>query len=187
MSRPPWRLTLPQPLLFCFVNQNPRGVRPSLYLKDDDYRLSFLYGNFITLNNLDEADLRRIIRLQLSPLYISVHATDPQVRRRLFRTARADRGLRYLRALTAAGIRVHLQLVLCPGYNTGAVLKKTIADLYRLGSAVLSIALVPVGLTAHRPPGAPPLRRLTPAEAEALDQYGAALPADFLIMRGAAG
>ena len=170
--------------LFCFVNQNPRGVRPSLYLKDDDYRLSFLYSNFITLNNLDEADLRRIIRLQLSPLYISVHATDPQVRRRLFRTARADRGLRYLRALTAAGIRVHLQLVLCPGYNTGAVLKKTIADLYRLGPAVLSIALVPVGLTAHRPPGAPPLRRLTPAEAEALVKMVRRYQQIFLHARG---
>ena len=170
--------------LFCFVNQNPRGVRPSLYLKDDDYRLSFLYGNFITLNNLEEADLRRITRLQLSPLYISVHATDPQVRRRLFGTARADRGLRNLRALTAAGIRVHLQVVLCPGYNTGAVLKKTIADLYRLGPAVLSIALVPVGLTAHRPPAAPPLRRLTPAEAGALVKKVRRYQQIFLHARG---
>ena len=116
--------------LFCFVNQNPRGVRPSLYLKDDDYRLSFLYGNFITLNNLEEADLRRITRLQLSPLYISVHATDPQVRRRLFGTARADRGLRNLRALTAAGIRVICRCSVPVTIPSGA--KEDTADLYRL-------------------------------------------------------
>ncbi|MEW5784762.1 MAG: DUF512 domain-containing protein [Bacillota bacterium] len=154
--------------LFCFIRQNPRGLRPSLYLQDDDYRLSFLYGNFITLNNMSDADLRRVIRLRLSPLYISVHATDSAVRRRLFGTARADQGLQNLHALVRAGIKVHLQIVLCPGYNTGVVFKKTVADLFRLGEAVLSAAAVPVGLTAHRRAGGPPLRRLEPDEARLL-------------------
>jgi len=153
--------------LFCFVNQNPRGLRRSLYIKDDDYRLSFLYGNFITLNNLGAAELQRIIKLRLSPLYISVHSTDTQVRRRLFGTRQADRGLANLYTLAQYGIELHLQVVLCPGYNTGEVLERTVRDLSRLGPAALSLALVPAGLTAHRQKG-PPLRRLDKAEAHVL-------------------
>ncbi len=169
--------------LFCFVNQNPRGLRRSLYLKDDDYRLSFLYGNFITLNSLTAHQLQRIIKLRLSPLYVSVHATDPKIRRILFGTQLADRGLENLEKLAAAGIGLHLQVVLCPGYNTGEVLERTVRDLARLGPAALSLALVPVGLTAHRAMG-PPLRRLNQEEARALLRQLAVWQRFFLRTRG---
>ncbi len=151
--------------LFCFVDQNPPGLRRALYLKDDDYRLSFLYGNFITLNNLSEADMERIVKLRLSPLYVSVHSTDPVVRRRLFGTPRAASGLRNLHRLLQQGIQVHAQVVLCPGINTGPQLEKTVRDLASMGTGVLSIALVPVGLTRYRRETDEPLRRVTPSEA----------------------
>ncbi len=169
--------------LFCFVNQNPRGLRRSLYLKDDDYRLSFLYGNFITLNSLSPKELQRIIKLRLSPLYVSVHATDPQARRRLFGTGQARQGLENLYKLISAGIQAHLQVVLCPGYNLGNVLEKTVRDLSRLGQGALSLALVPVGLTAHRPPH-PPLRRLGQKEACRLVRQAACWQRFFLKSRG---
>jgi len=169
--------------LFCFVNQNPRGLRRSLYLKDDDYRLSFLYGNFITLNSLTAPQLQRIIKLRLSPLYVSVHATDPEIRRRLVGTTLADRGLENLEKLAAAGIGLHLQVVLCPGFNTGEVLERTVRDLARLGPAALSLALVPVGLTAHRTAG-PPLRRLEREEARSLLRQLAVWQRFFLKTRG---
>ena len=148
--------------LFCFVDQNPPGLRRALYLKDDDYRLSFLYGNFITLNNLSEADMERIVKLRLSPLYVSVHSTDPVVRRRLFGTPRAASGLRNLHRLLQQGIQVHAQVVLCPGINTGPQLEKTVRDLASMGTGVLSIALVPVGLTRYRRETDEPLRRSPP-------------------------
>lgn len=169
--------------LFCFVDQNPRGLRPALYLKDDDYRLSFLYGNFITLNNLDGSDLERILSLRLSPLYISVHTTDPQLRSRLFGTARAARGLDILRRLARSGIMLHLQVVLCPGVNTGAALKRTVRDLARLGSAVASIALVPVGLTDHRPDSSK-LFRFGEGEAREMVEWVTRLQRRFIASSG---
>ncbi|HED24039.1 MAG TPA: DUF512 domain-containing protein [Firmicutes bacterium] len=153
--------------LFCFIDQNPSGMRPSLYIKDDDYRLSFLYGNFITLNRLNEEDLERIIKLHLSPLYVSIHSTDPGLRQMLFGNKRAVRGIQNLKKLTRAGIHIHAQIVLCPGINTGPEMKKTIRDLYNIGSSILSIALVPVGLTEHRV-GLSDLKLFTAAEAGAL-------------------
>ncbi len=136
--------------LFCFVDQNPAGMRESLYVKDEDYRLSFLHGNFITLNRLTEAELKRIIRLQLSPLYISVHTTNPKLRRVLFRNRHAERGIINLKKLVKNGIKVHTQVVLCPGLNTGKELEKTLEDLNNMGKNILTVALVPVGLTEHR-------------------------------------
>jgi len=136
--------------LFCFVHQLPKGQRPSLYVKDDDYRLSFLQGCYITLTNLTEKDWQRIEELHLSPLYVSVHATDPEVRCRLIGSKKAGAILDQLRRLVAAGIMVHTQAVLCPGINDGEVLERTIEDLAALAPGVASLAVVPVGLTAHR-------------------------------------
>ncbi len=151
--------------VFCFVDQMPPGMRESLYVKDDDYRLSFLYGNFITLTNLGPRDFARIRRLHLSPLYVSVHATDGAIRAALLGNPRAADILGRLRELTASGIDLHAQVVLCPGLNDGPVLERTITDLYALAPGVLSLAIVPVGLTRHREK-CRPLRGFTPAEAE---------------------
>ncbi len=136
--------------IFCFIEQNRPGMRSSLYVKDDDYRLSFLYGNFITLNRVTDAELKRIISLQLSPLYVSVHTTNPELRQTMFGTKRAEKGLLNLERLVKAGIKVHAQVVLCPGYNTGEELLRTLNDLEKLGYNILTVALVPVGLTCHR-------------------------------------
>lgn len=135
---------------FCFLDQMPKGLRRSLYVRDDDYRLSFLHGNFITLSNLSDEELDRIGRLRLSPLYVSVHATDPEVRRRLMGFERAGRIMDQLRRLAAAGVTVHTQVVLCSGDNDGAVLERTIEDLSGLWPRVASVGVVPVGLTRHR-------------------------------------
>lgn len=136
--------------LFCFVHQLPRGLRKQLYVKDEDYRLSFLYGTYITLTNLTGRDLRRIKEQRLSPLYISVHATDPAVRQRLLGRSGLPPVLDLLRELTAAGIVVHTQVVLCPGINDGEILERTVSVLAELGPGVASLAVVPVGLTDHR-------------------------------------
>lgn len=151
--------------IFCFVDQNPPGMRSTLYVKDDDYRLSFLYGNFITLNRLSDNELKRIIKLRLSPLYVSVHTTNPKLRAEMFGTKRAVKGLENLKKLVAAGISIHAQVVLCPGYNDGRELDATIEDLAKMGSAIRSLALVPLGLTGHRI-GLKPLRKYTSLEAE---------------------
>jgi len=132
---------------FCFVDGLPPGLREVLYIRDDDYRLSFRYGNFATLTNLKDRDLRRIVEYRLSPLYVSVHATDPVVRRWLLRNPTAPDILEQLTGLAGQGIRFHTQVVISPGVNDGAVLEQTIADLYQLGDAVLSASVVPVGLT----------------------------------------
>lgn len=153
--------------LFCFVDQLPAGMRRSLYLKDDDYRLSFCSGSFVTLTNLSENDLERICRLHLSPLYVSVHATEPGLRSRLIGNRRAGEIMRVLSRLAQAGIRLHAQVVLCPGLNDGAALERTINDLYSLYPAVQSVAVVPVGLTAHRD-GLYPLRPCRKEEAGAV-------------------
>jgi len=135
---------------FCFVDQLPRGLRRSLYIKDGDYRYSFLQGNYITGTNLGERHIARIVRMGLSPLYISVHATEPEVRARLLRGGDKMDIMPLVRRLVAGGIELHFQVVLCPGINDGPVLDKTIAQLEELGPGALSLAVVPVGLTAHR-------------------------------------
>lgn len=150
--------------VFCFVHQLPRGMRRTLYIKDEDYRFSYLYGSYITLSNLSEPDLIRIIEQQLSPLYISVHAVDEQVRKQLLRSDVPDIKV-LLQRLTAGGIELHCQIVLCPGINDGSVLNETIEFLASLSPRVRSLAVVPVGLTDHRK-NLPDLRRLTEEEAQ---------------------
>lgn len=140
---------------FCFVAQLPPGLRRSLYLKDDDYRLSFLHGNFITLTNLSEADWQRIGEQYLSPLYVSVHATEPEVRIALLRNPHAGAILEQLRRLIALRVEVHTQAVLVPGRNDGPHLDRTIAELAALYPGVRSLAVVPVGLTRWGPSGQP--------------------------------
>ena len=132
---------------FCFVDGLPEGLRETLYVRDDDYRLSFRYGNFATLTNLKPKDVERILEYRLSPLYVSVHATDPIVRRRLLRHPRAPDIRQQLRDFARGGIRFHTQIVLQPGLNDGEVLAQSLSDLYELGDAVLSVSVVPVGLT----------------------------------------
>ncbi|HEV8509971.1 MAG TPA: DUF512 domain-containing protein [Gemmatimonadales bacterium] len=132
---------------FCFVDGNPQGMRQALYIRDDDYRLSFRYGNFATLTNLKPWDLERIVEYRLSPLYVSVHATDPVVRRWLLRNPEAPDVIPQLRWFGERGIAVHAQVVLVPGVNDGSQLVRTLTDLYELGSSVLSVSVVPVALT----------------------------------------
>jgi putative radical SAM enzyme (TIGR03279 family) len=129
------------------VDGNPEGLRPALYIRDDDYRLSFRYGNFATLTNLKPKDVARIIAYHLSPLYVSVHATDTTVRRWLLRNPEAAPIVPQLREFAAGGIAFHTQVVLVPGVNDGAVLERTLDDLYGLGAAALSVSVVPVALT----------------------------------------
>jgi putative radical SAM enzyme (TIGR03279 family) len=142
---------------FCFIDQQPPGRRRSLYLKDDDYRLSFLYGSYLTLTNLTEADWRRIEEQRLSPLFVSVHATDPELRSRLLVNPRAGLLLEQLAWFDERDLQIHAQVVVCPGLNDGAALERTLSDLARFARgdwpAVLSAAVVPVGLTRFRPPG----------------------------------
>jgi putative radical SAM enzyme (TIGR03279 family) len=146
---------------FCFVDQVPRGLRDALYVKDDDYRLSFLHGNFTTLTNLREADVERIVSLRLSPLYVSLHAWDTAARVRLM--GRAAAGSRAtLERLAGAGLELHLQVVLCPGWNDGAVLRETVERTAELRS-VADLGVVPVSLAAEGD-----LRRVTRDDAEAL-------------------
>ncbi len=143
--------------VFCFLYQQPKGLRPSLYIKDDDYRLSFLHGNYLTLTNMGEAEFQRVIDQKLSPLFVSVHATDPEVRGRMLGRKGPEPILPRLQMLADAKIQVHAQVVLCPGYNNGPVLERTVRDLAELHPAaretyggVLSVAVVPVGLTQFR-------------------------------------
>ncbi len=136
--------------IFCFVDQLPRGLRKPLYLKDDDYRMSFLFGNYITLTNVSVKDKNRIIEQKLSPLYVSVHSTNNDIRRKMLGNPKAPDILKELQDLTAAKIRIHVQIVLCPGFNDGEDLSHTIKDLQKFYPYVSSIAVVPVGLTKHR-------------------------------------
>jgi len=135
--------------MFCFVNQLPSGVRASLRVKDDDYRLSFLHGNYITLTNLPEKELGRIIEQALSPLYVSVHATEVDLRTRILGRKKADDLAGKIRKLIDGGIRLHTQIVLMPGINDGSHLKRTVFDLYRYYPGVDSVAIVPLGLSDH--------------------------------------
>jgi putative radical SAM enzyme (TIGR03279 family) len=149
--------------LFCFVHQQPKGMRRSLYLRDDDYRYSFTHGNFITLSGMSESDYQRIIAQRLSPLYISVHATDDKLRRCIFQNEKLEPILLRIRHLIKNGISLHTQTVVCPGLNDGARLEKTISDLAACAPGVMSLAVVPVGLTRYRD-RLPRLRTFSPAE-----------------------
>ena len=132
---------------FCFIEGLPKGLRKPLYIRDDDYRLSFAYGNFATLSNLKEKDFERILEYRLSPLYVSVHATPWEARKKLLNNPKVPNIVEQLTRLTAGGIQFHGQMVVVPGLNDGDVLEQSLADLYSFGDACLSVALVPVGLT----------------------------------------
>ena len=136
--------------VFCFIDQLPKGLRDTLYFKDDDMRLSFLLGNYITLTNLSEADIEKIIRLRISPINISVHTTDPKLRVRMCRNPNAGKCLDIMTRFAENGITMNCQIVLCPGLNDGEALRKTLSDLAALRPQVNSVSVVPVGLTAHR-------------------------------------
>ncbi len=136
--------------IFCFVDQNPEGLRKQLYFRDGDYRLSFMYGNYTTMTNAGPAILQRIIRQRLSPQYISVHVTDYPVRKRLMGLKKDDAILEKIKLLHDNGIDMHTQIVLCPGINDGDALEKTVMDLYQFNRRIVSLAIVPVGLTDHR-------------------------------------
>ncbi|HVE46600.1 MAG TPA: DUF512 domain-containing protein [Acidimicrobiales bacterium] len=151
---------------FCFIFQLPPGMRKSLYLKDDDYRLSFLYGNFTTLTRFTELDLERIVTERLSPLYVSIHATDGDVRSRMLRNRRGSTSLRWLRALLDHGIEVHGQVVVCPGINDGDVLDDTLAGVLDVYPELASVAVVPLGVS--RWSKEPAMRPHLPGEAAAV-------------------
>ncbi|HAX39445.1 MAG TPA: radical SAM protein [Clostridiales bacterium] len=152
--------------VFCFIDQMPKGGRSSLHVKDDDWRMSFVMGNYVTLTNLDERELDRVIRRRVSPLYISLHASDPEVRRAMMKNPHAGDILPQLKRLADAGLQFHLQIVLCPGLNDGDVLRRSIDDMLLLYPRARSLAVVPVGLTRHRDK-LYPLRTFTREEAEA--------------------
>lgn len=155
--------------VFCFIDGNPAGVRETLWLRDDDFRLSFTYGSYVTLTNLGPKGLQRLVDQRISPLYVSVHATEPAVRVRLLVNERAGMIMNQLGHLLASGIEVHTQIVVCPEWNDGYHLGRTIDDLYSLGEGVLSLSVVPVGLTRYNLDN--PVRRLTADEAgQAIDQ-----------------
>ena len=149
--------------IFCFIDQLPSGMRDSLYFKDDDSRLSFLMGNYITLTNMSREDIDRIIKMRMSPINISVHTTEPELRCRMLNNRFAGEKLEFLRDLAAAGITVNCQIVLCRGINDGDHLKRTLDDLSALYPSVSSIAIVPAGLTKHRE-GLYPLKQFTREE-----------------------
>ena len=151
---------------FCFIYQLPAGMRRSLYLKDDDYRLSFLYGNFTTLTRFTEADYERVVSEGLSPLYVSIHATDPDLRARLLRNRRGATSLRWLAALLDAGVEVHGQVVVCPGINDGDALDDTLLGVLDRYPRLATLGIVPLGVSAHS--SEPDLRIHTPADAEAV-------------------
>ena len=151
---------------FCFIYQLPPGMRDSLYLKDDDYRLSFLYGNFTTLTRFTEMDLERVVTERLSPLHVSIHATDHEVRNEMLRNRRGGPSLRWLSALLEAGIDVHGQVVVCPGLNDGAVLDDTLCGVLERFSGLASLCVVPLGVSRFNPE--PRMRAHTQAEAVAV-------------------
>lgn len=154
---------------FCFIDGNPPGARAALYVKDDDFRLSFSYGSYVTLTNLGPRGFERLLEQRLSPLYVSVHATEPEVRMAALGVPRGGDILEQLQRLLDGGIEVHTQVVLCPGLNDGVHLDRTIDDLYGLGPGVLSLSVVPVGLTQYNL--GRPIRLLTPEQAtQALGQ-----------------
>ncbi len=161
--------------VFCFIDQMPQGMRESLYFKDDDARLSFLFGNYITLTNLKEEDVERIINMKISPVNISVHTTNPALRVKMMGNRFAGKSLEILPRLARAGIHINCQLVLCPGINDGEELRRSLTDLGELIPALQSVAMVPVGVTKYRD-GLFPLRPYTKEEAartiDLIDDFG---------------
>ena len=161
--------------VFCFIDQMPPGMRETLYFKDDDARMSFLYGNYITLTNLSEHDIERTIRMKISPINISVHTTNPELRCRMMNNRFAGKALDIMQRLANAGIAMNAQLVLCPGLNDGEELKRSLRDLLKLAPTLKTISCVPVGLTKYRD-NLYPLRPYTKDEAAAtidlIDSFG---------------
>jgi len=153
--------------LFCFIDQLPKHMRDTLYVKDDDWRLSLMMGNYVTLTNVSNTEFERMLKRHASPLYISVHATDPEVRIRLLRNPEAGNLMTRLRVLRDHGMKFHGQIVLCPGINDGNVLDRTIQDMADLMPAAQSLAIVPIGLTRHRE-HLTPMRLFTPESAAAV-------------------
>lgn len=161
--------------VFCFIDQMPPGMRETLYFKDDDARMSFLYGNYITLTNLSEHDIERTIRMKISPINISVHTTNPELRCRMMNNRFAGEALKTMKRFADAGIALNAQLVLCPGLNDGEELRRSLTDLAALIPSLQTVSCVPVGLTKYRD-GLYPLRPYTKEEAAAaidlIDSFG---------------
>jgi putative radical SAM enzyme (TIGR03279 family) len=153
--------------VFCFIDQLPPGLRETLYFKDDDSRMGFLFGNYVTLTNLKETDIDRIIKMRTSPVNISVHTMNPELRVKMMKNPRAGEVLGWIKRLVDSGIKVNAQLVLCPGINDGAELARSLKELSALAPGLQSVAVVPVGLTKHRA-NLPELRLFTSAEAAAV-------------------
>lgn len=151
--------------VFCFIDGNPPDARPALWVRDDDFRLSFTYGSYVTLTNLGPKGLQRLVDQRITPLYVSVHSTTPDTRIRLLKNDRAGLIMEQLEFLLKGGLQVHTQVVLCPEWNDGADLARTMTDLYGLGPDVLTLSVVPVGLTRYNLNR--PVRPLTPVEARA--------------------
>ncbi len=165
--------------VFCFIDQMPKGVRSSLNVKDDDWRMSFIMGNYVTLTNVSDAEFARIIERRVSPLYVSVHATDPEIRTRIMRNPSAGRIMERLTALRDAGLRFNAQIVLCRGLNDGDVLMKTLSDLSSLAPACSSVAIVPVGVTKYRE-GLPALGTFDAQQSEAVIRTIETLQREYL-------
>ncbi len=159
--------------VFCFIDQLPKGMRPTMYFKDDDARLSFLLGNYITLTNLSQREIERIIALRISPINVSVHTTNPELRRRMLRNRRAGETIEVMRRFAASGIVMNCQIVCCPGWNDGEELLRTMRELEEMYPGVHSVSIVPVGLTKYRE-GLEKLTPFTPEHAaETLDMVTA--------------
>ena len=157
--------------VFCFADQNPPGMRKGLYFRDGDFRMSFLHGHFITMTNMGWKQLKRVVEQQLSPLYVSVHVTDPDKRLEMFLYGKDDFLMKKFEYLTENGIELHAQVVLCPGWNDGEFLEKTVADIHSFYPNTLSMSIVPVGLTKHRE-GLPKLLSVTKEYAKSFIPIG---------------
>jgi len=164
--------------VFCFVDQNPAGMRKGLYFRDGDFRMSFLHGHFITMTNMGWKELKRVVEQRLSPLYVSVHVTDPDKRLEMFLYGKDDFLMKKFEYLTENGIELHAQVVLCPGWNDGEFLEKTVADIHSFRPNALSVSIVPVGLTKHRK-GLPDLPPVTAEYAQSLIPIGKQLSAKY--------
>ena len=164
--------------VFCFVDQNPAGMRDGLYFRDGDFRMSFLHGHFVTMTNMGWKELKRIVEQRLSPLYVSVHVTDPDKRLEMFLYGKDDFLMKKFEYLTENGIELHAQVVLCPGWNDGKFLEKTVEDIYSFRPNALSMSIVPVGLTKHRD-GLPNLPRVTAEYARSFIPIGKQLSAKY--------
>ncbi len=169
--------------IFCFIDQLPKGLRQSLYFKDDDSRLSFLFGNYITLTNLTRHEIDRIIKMHISPVNISVHTTNPELRVQMMKNPHAGEVLSIMKEFAQAGIKMNCQLVLCPGYNNGEELTRSLTDLGELYPAVQSVAAVPVGITKYRD-GLTPLTPFTKEQAAAVVDTMEAFGNQFLAKNG---